>query len=90
MQPESREKNDPEGNYQRLFEVETGHGSLVKELTFETPSVTDVDVCSVGEDCRRCICDRWQKRYCSLRAGADGQKPPQKLELVVGTALGDE
>ena len=50
MQPESRDKDAAKvGNYQRLFEVEAAHGSLVREFTFETPSVSDVTCAPAGK-----------------------------------------
>lgn len=84
MQPESRGKDAPGGNYQRLFEVDAAHGSLVRELTFETPSVTDVTCAPAGKIAAmylRPVPDASQPA-----AGVDGKKVEQKLELVVGTA----
>jgi len=86
MQPESHEKSDAgqHGNYERLFEVEAAHGSLVREFTFETPSVVDVTCAPAGKIAAmylQPVPDASQPG-----AGVEEQKAQQKLELVVATA----
>jgi hypothetical protein len=80
MQPENRGKDAAQqGNYERLFEVEAAHGSLVRELTFETPSVVDVTCAPAGK-----IAAMYLRPVPDALQTGDGQKP--KLELVVATA----
>jgi hypothetical protein len=84
MQPVQRGKDTPQGNYQRLFEVDAAHGSLVREFTFETPSVTNVTCAPAGKIAAMYL--RPVPGASQPGDAANGQKPQQTLELVVATA----
>jgi hypothetical protein len=56
----------------------------VRELTFETPSVTDVTCAPAGKIAAMYL--RPLPDTSQPAVGVDGKKAEQKLELVVGTA----
>lgn len=69
---------------ERVFEVDSNHGSLVREFTFDTPSAADVTCAPAGK-----IAAMYQRQLPDVsvvRDGTDGNKPQPKTELVVATA----
>jgi len=75
----------PPPQVDRVFEVASNHGSLVREFTFNTPSAADVTCAPAGK-----IAAMYQRRLPNAAGaddGSDGNKSQQKTELVVATAL---